>query len=321
MSLRSLFESSITAGATVLYGLSALCLLAPFFPLVFLTEMIVSFTPHILVLGFLGSLLLALHKPRAALAGAILVLAAGWPVIGFSKYETASGAACPPGACLTVITVNLRQSEDALNALLEVTEELDLDLIAINEPPIGYESADYAAAFPNLTSQLYINRQSTPRSVGMPIALLSRGSFADQTIHFPARFSTRAFLQADFEGDWDGLRIVSLHAMVPTTPGGTIARNGLIRLAGETASTSESFIMLGDFNLTPWSSVFRNLPGRRAGDPRGVATWPVALGPFGIPIDHIVFSDDLELVDVELLADIGSDHRPILAKFKRRDSS
>ena len=288
MSLRSLFESSVAAIATVLYGLSALCMLAPFFPLVFLTEMIVSFTPHILVLGLLGSLILALHKPRAALAGEILVQAAGWPVIGFSKYETASGAACPQGTCLTVITVNLRQSEDALNALLEVTEELDLDLIAINEPPNGYEGADYAAAFPNLPSQLYINRQSTPRSVGVPIARLSRGPRALW------RRRCRCWRCSRTCGE---------------------------SLAGDTASTSESFIMLGDFNLTPWSSVFRNLPGRRAGDPRGVATWPVAFGPFGIPIDHIVFSDDLELVDVELLADIGSDHRPILATFKRRDSS
>ena len=151
----------------------------------------------------------------------------------------------------------------------------------------------------------------------MPIALLARNPFQSDSIHIPARLAFRAYLQADLDAKWQDVRVVALHGMVPVTPGGTIARNTLIASAAETAQGASSFIMLGDFNMTPWSTTFRRLPGQRAGDPRGVTTWPVAIGPFGIAIDHIIFSGDLELVETELLPDIGSDHRAVLARFRR----
>jgi endonuclease/exonuclease/phosphatase (EEP) superfamily protein YafD len=74
------------------------------------------------------------------------------------------------------------------------------------------------------------------------------------------------------------------------------------------------FLLMGDFNATPWSAVFRRL--LRAGFRRAGAglspTWPSILGPFGIPIDHVLMHGPIEARSVEVGPDVGSDHRPLL---------
>ena len=317
MLIRALFDLAVKGAATILYGLAAICIVAPLFPLIFLGEMVVSFTPHIVLGGLLCSGLLARQNPRAAIAGAAFVLVAIWPVITFAKFETSAKDPCSSDSCLSILTANIHGSEAALQRLVELAADRNVDLIAINEPPRQFEDANYAAAVPGFDTHLYINRQSTPRPVGMPIALLARDPFHTQDVRFPSRLASRAYLQADLDAQWQDVRIVVLHAMVPVTPRGMIARNTLIASAADTAQGASSFIMLGDFNMTPWSTTFRRLPGKRAGDPRGVSTWPVAFGPFGIAIDHIIFSGDLELVETEELPAIGSDHRAVLARFRR----
>ncbi|MEM9178915.1 MAG: endonuclease/exonuclease/phosphatase family protein, partial [Pseudomonadota bacterium] len=160
--------------------------------------------------------------------------------------------------------------------------------------------------------------ESMPRHMGNPITLLSRRPLADRDRILRRDTAGRAYITADLGGDWQGTRIVLAHAMTPLRHDGLMARNTLLRVAGEAAKDSGSFIMMGDFNLTPWAPQFRRLPGKRAGDPRGVATWPTSLRMVGLPIDHIMFDGDLELVDVRVLDPIGSDHLPVLATFRRR---
>ena len=42
------------------------------------------------------------------------------------------------------------------------------------------------------------------------------------------------------------------------------------------------------------------------------ATWPSILGPFGIPIDHCLVSDDVIVEDFRLGPSAGSDHRAVV---------
>ena len=108
-------------------------------------------------------------------------------------------------------------------------------------------------------------------------------------------------------------------ARAPVTASWTQARNNLLSIAGDTAATAEQFILMGDFNTTPWSATFRDLPGNRAGDPRFSATWPTFFPALGISIDHILASDNLELVEFKVLESVGSDHYPLMAKFRLKD--
>ena len=132
MPIQALFDLVVKGAATILYGLAAICIVAPLFPMIFLGELAVSLTPHIVLAGLLCSALMALQKPRTAIAGAVFVLFAIWPVITFSKYQAPTKDSCAPGACLTVVTANVHGSEAALERLVDQINDRNVDLIALN---------------------------------------------------------------------------------------------------------------------------------------------------------------------------------------------
>ena len=153
--------------------------------------------------------------------------------------------------------------------------------------------------------------------MGNPITLLSRVPIVDQDRVLRQDTLGRAYIVADLGGEWQETRLLVAHAMAPFVPRGLSARDTLLEAAGNVAQKSRTYIMLGDFNLTPWTPQFRALPGKRAGDPRLSATWPAPLRALGIPIDHIMFDGELELVQVRVLPITGSDHLAVLAQFRR----
>lgn len=305
----------LAAGA---YLFSFLCLIAQLVPGILVSDLLVSFLPHSLLIGVIASLVLAMVRPIAALLGVVLVLGAAIPFLTFSKYASPSRADCALGACLTVITANIYESRDAMKQLSALAIREDADLVSINEAVSRMTDYAYRQAFPDYPHVVHAAWETMPRHMGNPITLLSRQPLADRDRILRRDTAGRAYITADLGGDWQGTRVVLAHAMAPLWPEGLLARNTLLRVAGEAAQESESFIMLGDFNLTPWAPEFRRLPGKRAGDPRGVATWPTPLRWVGLPIDHIMFEGELELVDVRVLEPIGSDHLPVLATFRRR---
>lgn len=315
---RSLPHQIVLAATILTYGAGLLCILAQFFPNVSLFEMATSFLPLISLASIAVTLALFRYHVRSAMAGLVFVAWIALPFISFSKYAAPSKTTCDPGTCLTVIVANVYQRDAALERLAELSVAHEPDLIAVIEPPSSATPKTYLKRFPDHEQIVHVNRRPGNSGASIPLSLLSRQGFASAESNIPNRTGQRAFIQADLAGKWNGIRIVTTHPHIPLTAPGLLARNRLLRTAGDNAGDSETFILMGDFNLTPWSPTFRSLPGKRAGDPRFVQTWPVAWGPLGIPIDHILFSGDLELVDSQLLPRTGSDHRALLARFRRK---
>ena len=307
-----------TIFASGAYFVSFLCLIAQFIPGVVLLELLVSLLPHSLILGVLASLAFASVRPRIALLGAGLVLGSAMPFLLFSKYQTPTEVECAPNECLTVITANIHGRRDAMEQLSVLAIRENADLISINEAVVRLEKYPYRRDLPEHQHIVHASRDNMPRHMGNPIMLLSKLPLADENKILRRDTAGRAYITVELAGRWQGTRVVLAHAMAPLWGEGLKARNTLLRVAGEAAQQSETFIMLGDFNLTPWAPEFRRLPGKRAGDPRGAATWPTPLPVIGLPIDHIMFEGDLELVEVRVLEPIGSDHLPVLARFRRR---
>ena len=302
-----------------IYGGVTLTILAQVLPNLFLLEMIASFLPHILVFGVIISIVMAYYDKKIAAAGAILTLIAALPFLTFSKSVTPSHASCNETQCLTVITANVFEKSDAMLALLEISAREQADVIAINESINFIEEPEYRPAFDRYEHLIHAASGNMPRRMGNAITLATDRPLAFQDRVLRRDTGWRAYILADLDEAWRGTRLIAAHAMTPISPRGLQTRNALLDAAGQAAQEAESFILMGDFNLTPWTPAFRKLPGKRAGDPRLSRTWPVPLGAFGIPIDHIMFSDDLELVETRVLESIGSDHYPVLAKFKRKD--
>ena len=94
------------------------------------------------------------------------------------------------------------------------------------------------------------------------------------------------------------------------------------KLARHVQALGKPAVVAGDFNMTMWSDGYRplektaGLANARAGYGVG-PTWP-AVWRLGVPIDHILATDDVRLEGFRVLPPVGSDHLPIAAKFSLR---
>lgn len=314
----SLLSAILLLGFAV-YGGVFLTFLAQVIPNSFLLEMAASFLPHIVVIGLIVSALLVSYDKKVAIGGVVLTLVAALPFLTFSKSVAPSQAECGPETCLTVITANVFGRPDATINLLELAADENANVVAVNESINLIRYPQYKSAFDGYENMVHAAWENMPRHMGNPLTLATDQPLAFQDRVLRRDTGRRVYIVADLDGAWSGTRLVAAHAMTPLSPKGLQTRNALLDAAGQAATESESFILMGDFNLTPWTPTFRKLPGKRAGDPRFEQTWPTKLGPLGIPIDHIMFSDDLELVEARVLPAVGSDHHPILARFRRKD--
>ena len=82
-----------------------------------------------------------------------------------------------------------------------------------------------------------------------------------------------------------------------------------------------SIILAGDMNLTSYTRQFRKLKRKlklvdsRKGFQRQ-ASWPTLLPAIlRIPIDHVLVSKDIEVVERSLGPAIGSDHLPVFIRL------
>ncbi len=283
-------------------------------------EMLVSFLPQILLASTIAAATLIYLNKRLLLFALPIIFITATPFMFFSKYEAASGPPCQEGECLTVITANIYGLPSAMGELQIIAEREGADIVAINEAVSGMDMERYADAFPNFAHGTHAAWENMPHHMGNPLTLLSKDEFAFSDRILRSDTGRRAYVIADLDGAWSGTRIIATHAMTPLSPAMIKARNKLLREASSALYDQETFIMLGDFNLTPWSPTFRRLPGKRAGDPRLSNTWPTFFPLLGLSIDHIMFEGDLELVEFRVLESVGSDHFPILARFRRPSS-
>jgi endonuclease/exonuclease/phosphatase (EEP) superfamily protein YafD len=111
--------------------------------------------------------------------------------------------------------------------------------------------------------------------------------------------------------------------MVP--PAGTwrwkLRNEQLDALAKRVDQEEKPTIVVGDFNTTPWTHAFGQLMRGKLQDSaygRGIrGTWPAAIPNFlRIPIDHVLHTDDIRVLERELLEPFGSDHFPLYARFQ-----
>ena len=82
-------------------------------------------------------------------------------------------------------------------------------------------------------------------------------------------------------------------------------------------------LLVGDFNLTPYSPHFSDLLARTgmvdARRRQGLsATWPTWVVPLQVPIDHCIADPSLAVVGVRRGPVVGSDHYPVEITLRQR---
>jgi endonuclease/exonuclease/phosphatase (EEP) superfamily protein YafD len=151
------------------------------------------------------------------------------------------------------------------------------------------------------------------------IALVPPGS--DVVNHGFARTDHRAV-----EVVINRVTVIGIHPLAPVNEVDATLRNDQLAWAADRArSRSGEAIIIGDFNATPWSHIFRTafidaglFNALTGSGPE--ATWRAG-SVWQLPIDNAVHTDRLGVVSREVGPDLGSDHRPIIIEIGPRDYS
>lgn len=113
------------------------------------------------------------------------------------------------------------------------------------------------------------------------------------------------------------LHLLGVHANWPFGFGGTSRNQQLAELAAAAQAAPRPLVVLGDLNVSPFSSHFQTL--LRAGNLQSAAagfgwqpTWPEFMPPAGIQIDHVLVSPGVQVRDFRRGSQVGSDHLPVV---------
>jgi len=305
----------ITRRPEFLWLLGLLCLatvLALLAPLGWPFELFAHFRVQYAVVAMLLATWFVWRRRRWAVVLA-LALAAwhAWP--GAERLMAAPATAGCSGPAFSVITANVEFSNGDHEAFLAWLDAHPADLVVVQEVTEAWSKA------------------LVPRPAYPHYELLSRED--PYGIAVLSRWPLESVQQEDFAGDGlpsfagtvqvagQPVRFVALHTHWPVVPELARARDTSLRAAAELArSASTPVVLLGDLNLTPDAPAFQQLVDESGLQDvmRGRGwrpTWLAGFWPLALRIDHVLASPALCVEQAEVGPDVGSDHRPVLARL------
>ncbi len=222
------------------------------------------------------------------------------------------------GKHLKVVGYN---SQDTLSAtdLRELDEKFRADIYVF--PEGGVDHVNAAVAGSGVTGQIFSPRDDGFGSVYnetiAPTTVLVRpsaGTWIQQKVS-PLSFGAVGLRSADA----GGVRLVGVHT-APPVPGLMGAwRDDLRTVRAEASSAQEPILLVGDFNATLRHGAMADLSGiddaaSAMGKVEG--TWPVGMSPvLSAPIDHVLVSDSIDVVDFQTVRVGDGDHRAVYAEL------
>lgn len=278
-----------------------------------LFEMTSHFRLHIII-GLLSIALLFMWGRQWPLAGMVGLVGAiglasllpfylGSPSVSASHSETTYRA----------LAFNVYYHSEAYDDLLAFIAESDPDIIVLSEV-----TKEWYHGVQSLAVDYPYSRYITVGSHGR--LLYSRLPFVDEG---PERVKDweRPSVVAALDLGTAQINVIGVHVRAPMSPASAQQRNRqMADLAQFVQAQPEPTLLLGDFNITPWSPVFKDflaeggLKDGRMG--HGLAaTWPTHLPVLGIPIDHAVASAGIAIHNFQRGPHLGSDHYPIIVDF------
>ena len=220
----------------------------------------------------------------------------------------------PASRSCRAMLANVRVSNENHRLILKAVGKYNPDLLVlaeVNEPwieALNVLKAEYGHTLPR------------PRIDRFGIALFSKMPLRHSEILYLGKAGLPSLLVRIDMGD-RMLTVLGTHPRPPLTPGYLQLRNEQLEaVATLIEQTDPPVIVIGDLNVTPWSFAFRQLLKRtglrNSAKGRGLQpTWPAWLFPVWIPIDHLLHSEDVVILNRIVGSYIGSDHYPVIVDF------
>lgn len=264
---------------------------------------------HILIAGLvLAVLTIAFGARWRGLAVLLVVLASAvhGGMLVWTLYERRTPIAAAPAADLRFLSFNVQTGNPRASELVDAILADPPDVMLVMETP-GVEP--------------YLDRLATvfPYRVGCAdtltcdISLHSRLPLEDSQILRLPPFGQERLVTARVVVDGAPVTIAGVHLSKPYFDQ---ASWGELEFIGRTLEPVDGpMILAGDFNSAPWTAAMAMITNRLdlIPGPWAPATWPVRLGPLGVPIDNVFTRGDARLLTLVAGDSYGSNHRPLWA--------
>ena len=262
------------------------------------------------------------------LAFVVLLVGKKWPwaavagvfaLINFADILPAfvgrGGEAVSSSNRVTILLVNVLTSNKEYERVRQLVRSEDPDIVALLEVSETWmnELSSVKDEYPHVVA--------SPRSDNFGIALFSRIPFVEsEIIEIGEAGLPTAFTRLRLEDV--ALTIIATHPLPPTRRASARYRNRQLKeLAHYLHAVGKPVIVMGDLNTTPYSPHFKKLL-RESGlrdSRRGRGIQPTWQAQFPwvlrIPLDHVLHSPDITVLDRRLGPNIGSDHLPVIVEF------
>ena len=219
---------------------------------------------------------------------------------------------------LKLMIFNVYQYNEAYQKTLDTIREVNPDVLLLVETCSKWEKALEGL------NEVYPYGLKAVQENTYGMMLWSKKQLKSKEIHFIVKKDIPS-MEVLMELGGMPLRIFGLHPKPPAPGEAEYATNKdkeLIRTGKRLAKLEdkEARLLIGDLNDVAWSKsnmLFKKITGMK--DPREgrgfYGTFPTYL-PLKIPLDHVFCSEELELIDFEVLGNIGSDHCPVVVSFQ-----
>ncbi|MBN1257611.1 MAG: endonuclease/exonuclease/phosphatase family protein [Planctomycetes bacterium] len=256
--------------------------------------------------------LVMIRRRRWALAALVCCLVNASLVLPW--YFNAEQVTNPSGNPLRIYYANVYTDNQQHHRLLAAVKASNPDLVALLEVNDAWTESLKPL------QHVYPYQVALPQDDNFGMALFSRIPLNFKQIEYIGN-TVIPTLQVELQGNEKPVSLLLTHPLPPVTETGFNMRNQqLAAVSKHLASLKDPKILIGDLNLTMWSSFYadfiRESGMQNARQGFGVIpTWPSWNPILRIPLDHCLVSPDIDVIQCKSDPDIGSDHLPLLVKL------
>lgn len=284
-----------------------------------LFELASNLRPHQLTAAVVVLGVLIVARRRLAVVAALVVavgvaqLAPYWlarpdtPIVGGTEFA--------------VMQFNIAATNPNVDGIARQIDEANPDVVVITELTSDQWNA-LVARLPDYPSTVAEPWDDQAANLGGGMAILSKHDITP--VSFPASVSPphRPVLAATVAAVDGEVLVVGMHPHASRTTASKVdlRRDQFAAVAERLSSYDGPAVVAGDLNVAPTSTQYRDfLSDLSWRDPHKTvgwnATWWFRGMPLGLPVDHVLVSDEIALLGYDSRDGAGSDHKAVVARL------